>query len=471
MKAQLEFALLEILRRNGIQPTQAELDDFENRFVCGLWNKIVKERMDEKLIIKNNVEAASIVLPNGKVGEDYQVSIPFNIKGVEDFTMEGLDAVTLSFEKNDTGFVIKGIPQPENTKGGDFELLLRYKIKDSLPGDKWMSRKLTLIINPDPRTLWQNIPTPRDTVYYKEDSDKDYVKVEAKDGMPRKDMVAASQRGRSHAHEGKARDDHFLLYHSEETDWYVMAVADGAGSAKFSREGSKIACETVVNHCKEALADSSSFDEILQKYAENTESQEARKLVGDSIYSIVGNAAFKAHNAIKKEAERHEAENSDGTKLKDYATTLLLAICKHFDFGWVVASFWVGDGAMCVYDAERHTADLLGMPDEGEFAGQTRFLTMPDVFANGASVYQRLRFKIYPDFTALLLMTDGVSDPKFATDANLLNPDKWDALWKDLKDNGVELTDDNEQAQEQLLEWLNFWDKGNHDDRTIAILY
>jgi hypothetical protein len=23
----------------------------------------------------------------------------------------------------------------------------------------------------------------------------------------------------------------------------------------------------------------------------------------------------------------------------------------------------------------------------------------------------------------------------------------------------------------QLLEWLNFWSTGNHDDRTIAILY
>jgi hypothetical protein len=201
-------------------------------------------------------------------------------------------------------------------------------------------------------------------------------------------------------------------------------------------------------------------------FADNAGSQEARKLVGDKIYGIVGNAALKAHNAIKTEAERKE-----GAKLKDYATTLLLAICKRFEFGWAVASFWVGDGAMCIYDAEKHTADMLGMPDEGEFAGQTRFLTMPEIFADTASFYQRLRFKIYPDFTALMLMTDGVSDPKFETDANLQDPEKWDALWKDLAENGVELTDDNEKSQEQLLNWLNFWDRGNHDDRTIAILY
>ena len=79
--------------------------------------------------------------------------------------------------------------------------------------------------------------------------------------------------------------------------------------------------------------------------------------------------------------------------------------------------------------------------------------------------------RIVPVFTALFLMTDGVSDPKFETDANLKSYDKWNELWADLKENGVELTDDNEEAANQLLNWLDFWSPGNHDDRTIAILY
>ena len=157
--------------------------------------------------------------------------------------------------------------------------------------------------------------------------------------------------------------------------------------------------------------------------------------------------------------------------LKSYATTLLLAICKQFSYGWFIASFWVGDGAICLYDQISHTAKMLGTPDEGEYAGQTRFLTMPEIFKDGTALYQRLRFQIIPDFTALFLMTDGVSDPKFETDANLNNPAKWDALWNDLSENGVELSDDNEAAKEQLLQWLDFWSPGNHDDRTIAILY
>ncbi len=463
MRTHVERFLLDILHRNGIEPTQREMDDFINRIICGWWSQIEKERMDERLIVKNAVDSAVLVLPNGRVGEQYKAPNDFAIEGVDEYEIVGLDAIGLTYEKTEKGFIIYGTAQPEDIKGGDFPLILRYKPKGLLEDEDWFERKLTLILNPDPKTLWNNIPTPRDTPYFKEDSQMQYVKVEEKNGMPRKDIVAASQRGRSHAHEGKPRDDHFLLHYCKDTEWYIIAVADGAGSAKYSRYGSQLACETVVEYCKNALEKSQEFEKAIKDYSDNSE---LLRDVRNHVYHILGNAALKAHNAIKK-----EAEGKEGVKVKDYATTLLLSICKRFDFGWAVASFWVGDGAMCIYDAKNHSAEMLGMPDEGEFAGQTRFLTMPEIFTDSTAFYNRCRFKIYPDFTALMLMTDGVSDPKFETDANLLNIDKWDALWEDFKENGVELIGDNEKSQEQLLNWLNFWDRGNHDDRTIAILY
>jgi len=458
--------ILKILHRVGVKPTEDEFVDFENRIVANLWNKVAQERMNERLVVKNAVDSSLIILPNGRVGEQYKVEVPFKIDGVLDYSIDGLELIELKFEKTNDGFIISGIAQPEDKKGGEIPLILKYQPIGLLKGEEWMERPLTLILNPDPKTLWKDIPTPRDIEYYKEDSQMQYVKVEKKNGLPRKDIVAASQRGRSHAHEGNPRDDHFVLHYCDKTEWYIIAVADGAGSAKYSREGSRIACESSVEHCIEALSDSTEFENAIQLFSENSDSNESRKLVGDMIYNIVGSAALKAHNAIKKESERKA-----DAKMKDFATTLLLAICKRFEFGWAVASFWVGDGAMCIYDAEKHTIDMLGMPDVGEFAGQTRFLTMPEIFSDSTSFYKRLRFKIYPDFTALMLMTDGVSDPKFETDVNLQKAEMWDALWKDFLDNGVELKDDNDKCQEQLLEWLNFWDRGNHDDRTIAILY
>ncbi len=83
---------------------------------------------------------------------------------------------------------------------------------------------------------------------------------------------------------------------------------------------------------------------------------------------------------------------------------------------------------------------------------------------------KRLRFSIETDFSALILMTDGVSDAKFETDANLNRIEKWDELWNDLK-TAITPADNDEATGKQLIEWLKFWSTGNHDDRTIAILY
>ena len=121
---------------------------------------------------------------------------------------------------------------------------------------------------------------------------------------------------------------------------------------------------------------------------------------------------------------------------------------------------------------------MLGIPDEGEYSGQTRFLTMPDIVKDATAVFERLRFSIEDDFTSIILMTDGVSDPMFETVNNLNDCEKWKEFYERLKTGfpedeigGVDLTDDNEQSKDQLLNWLNFWSPGNHDDRTIAILY
>ena len=148
---------LEVLRRVGIEPTKYEFEDFENRLISGLWNKVKRERMDERLIVKNAVDSIPIMLPNGRVGEQYRIEIDFSVEGVEDYEIAGLDAVGLVYEKTENGFVVSGTAKPEDIKGGDFPLTLRYKPIGLLEGEEWLERKLTLILNPDPRTLWKDI--------------------------------------------------------------------------------------------------------------------------------------------------------------------------------------------------------------------------------------------------------------------------------------------------------------------------
>jgi len=419
---------------------------------------------DEALDFK--LKSKFVQLQNGKVNQPYtylfDITI-FEIADIGDFWFEGLDELGLEFNK--TTDMIEGTP----SQAGDYKIVLKCKRTTWKEGDPVFERPITLIINPDPRSLWNDIPTPEDILYYKSDSACEYQKVEMTSGFlglgkkPRKDIVVASQRGRSHAHEGKPRDDDFKICHQQEGGWYVMSVADGAGSAKFSREGSRIACETVSGICFSQLGKYNKEVENIIKDFERDQCETKRKKLGDALYNIIGSAVFKAYKNIEREALE------SGNHIKDYSTTLLVTITKSFKFGWFVASFWVGDGGIGIYNQDTQYLKIMGEPDGGEFAGQTRFLTMPEIM-QPTEIYKRLRFEIVEDFTAIVLMTDGVTDPKFETEANLMKIEKWNSLWQDIN-SSVELKDDNEAAAGQLLKWLDFWSPGNHDDRTIAILY
>jgi len=73
-------------------------------------------------------------------------------------------------------------------------------------------------------------------------------------------------------------------------------------------------------------------------------------------------------------------------------------------------------------------------------------------------------------------MTDGIYDPKFIVEANLERIEKWKEFIADLKGSNeentvVDFNPENENIGQQLSTWLDFWSSGNHDDRTLAIIY
>lgn len=459
-------SLESVLAGAGVDPGHHEA--FVKWAVGSLWETFKEQRMNQKLVIENEMRNLGLRFPNGTVNKDYNVIFDLPLEKISNVRIEGADELGLIFATTDSGRCsLSGKP----AKAGDFSLKLVY---DTIEGEPSSELIIPVAFNPNPRDLWKDIPTDINIPYYKKDSASEYIKVDSKaDGTPRKDVVAASRRGRSHAQEGRPRDDHFSVFHCDKSDWYIMAVADGAGSAKLSRKGSEIACDTVVDHCKSLLLDNPAFEEAVKEFAADQMNTEKRVNATRHVIDIIYKGAMKAHEAVKKVADL-----SDDTRLKDFATTLMFAVCKKYDFGWFIASFWVGDGAMCLFDANEKTAKLLGTPDEGEFSGQTRFLTMPEIFHDPEVVQKRLRMAVVPDFTALFLMSDGVSDPMFETDNNLKDYSKWEDFYNKLQKGfpdddicGVDLSDNNEKAEGQLLGWLDFWSPGNHDDRTIAILY
>lgn len=310
---------------------------------------------------------------------------------------------------------------------------------------------MMVFVNHDPKSLWKDLPSDQNDPHWKPDAE-----ATTKAAGPRR-LVAASKRGRSHAHEGKFRDDDYHVAHTAESGWTVIAVADGAGSASKSRLGSKVAVERAAEVLLERLAgcDGAKLEEVLGACARGSASRPVA--ISTGLYPVLGMAAFEACKRLEQTASEL------GTTAKDLSTTLLLAVHKLSTAGHLVAAYWVGDGGvgLCLADG---TPRLLGKVDSGEFAGQTRFLDRKVMSAE--EIIDRLDFAVVDDFKAVVAMTDGITDPYFQTDNNLESRIYWDKLWAEL--DPVLAADDHEAA---LLSWLDFWSPGNHDDRTIAILW
>ena len=274
----------------------------------------LREEQVKQEVLQHQIKSKQITFANGKVNQPYEVDFDvekLQMPEIAEVSFEKLEAIGLQYFPEEQK--IKGVP----TKAGDHKVEMKFKRKDWEVGKPLLSREVMFIINPDPRELWsKNIPTDKAVEYYKPDSDKAFLKVEpktVKDGflglgkkeIPRKSMVAASQRGRSHAIEGKPRDDDFALHFDSQTEWYVMVVADGAGSASYSRKGSQVACQTAKEVCANQLAKeglSDVLDWAIGKHAKDKSEKNRADLYRSLHSEILAKAAWAAKIGIEKEA-------------------------------------------------------------------------------------------------------------------------------------------------------------------------
>jgi serine/threonine protein phosphatase PrpC len=417
------------------------------------------DKWKEKIKIEE-IKAKQIVLPNGTVDKPYHLTLDFSqlkLTEIGDYNIEIDEKIGLIFNRAENA--ISGVLRA----AGDHTLVFNFKLKNATEDNPFQKKEIKLIVNPDPKSLWKNDPTPIDIDYYKKDTDSAHFEF-----GPKK-LIIGSKRGRSHAHEAKPRDDDFDFSFDEQNGWGIVAIADGAGSAKFSRKGSQIACNSVLEYF--GAINDGIFVEIepaIKAYLIE-QNEETLKAISSQFITHLGSAALSAQNKIREEATVKNAE------MRDFSTTLIFSLIKKYDSKFLIAAFWVGDGAIGIYNKEKQELSVLGTPDSGEFAGQTRFLTMSDIFAEGAYA-NRVKFKVVEDFTALVLMTDGITDPKFQTDNNLSRIEKWNELWADLEGMNqdsckVDFSKPIDEVEAELMTWLDFWSPGNHDDRTIAILY
>ena len=203
---------------------------------------------------------------------------------------------------------------------------------------------------------------------------------------------------------------------------------------------------------------------VVEEVVETTKNK-----ISKFIYNTLGGCAKSVYNSLEDFANKNEFD------IKELHSTLIFSLFKKYDFGYVILTFGVGDCPIGVINQDKTDFKLMNWLDVGEFGGGTRFITMPEIFTSD-KFSTRFGFKIIDDFSYLILMTDGIYDAKFVVEANLEKLEKWNEFISDLEGNNddkakVIFDKSNNEIANQLSVWMDFWSPGNHDDRTLAIIF
>lgn len=411
--------------------------------------KIDQNRVEiTDVFTQRKVNDLKFQVDNARAGQPY-IS---NIQILSNQEIENVEYIAESFKFPNEIFHFDQTTQNihgEPNQADEFNFSFQYRVNGEV-----YTGQCRLNVIPDPRSLWKVIEPEAGQAFAKAHTDQQCIDVADYQ------LIAASRRGRSHEHAGSFRDDDFSLMQIANSDWSVLAVADGAGSAEYSREGSRVAVEIVQKefqrylneHTIDALNEDIKLWQLDQP--QHVDTQRIANKLNQQFYHVY----YEIYRSILTQLDQLAAEQHVATKA--FSTTLLVAVIyQHADKN-LISTFSVGDGAIAAFGQD--TVRLMNVADGGEYAGQTKFLDR--------SIHQELgsRVKIgcFKDLKAVLLMTDGISDPIFETDAGLANQQKWLDLYAALEP--VLQQDEPEQA---LLEWMHFFKTGHHDDRTLAALY
>jgi len=259
-------------------------------------------------------------------------------------------------------------------------------------------------------------------------------------------IAGASVIGRMHKIDGTHREDAFKI--DDLNGWYIMAVADGAGSRTLSRVGSNLLVNSAIDAMRKKVEciDSISSDE---EFAKNS-----MVIIFDGINS--------AHKSLLDESK------SRNINIRDLGSTLLL-VAYHpnensLDGGGIIHVAQVGDGIIAaVLDGE---FELLSDPDVGEDSGTVFVTSMPCIedqqkspWINRVKTYYVKKKKV----DQIITLTDGLSEDFYPYEKYL--PD----FLKNVMDILIET--EEKEVKKRLLDLLNHEKRGSFDDKTLAIIY
>jgi len=265
-------------------------------------------------------------------------------------------------------------------------------------------------------------------------------------------VAGATRRGKIHAHQGTHREDAFRF--SAGPNFTILCVADGAGSAKFSRLGSHVAVQRVTEYLAKELAQ-------IEPAVEN--SSEALLAF---LKAQISKAVCSACLALEEIAANASASP------RDFRSTLLTALRYHGKSQQLLLTNQIGDGAICVLFNDK-TVQRCGAADSGEFSGEVGCFLPDDCARKKALEVQSIAAE---KVECLVLCSDGIEDPFYPMEKRA--PDIFRQLYSGVKkslpnfDQPLQppiLTQDSVAAG--LAQWLGFERRGENDDRTLLLLH
>lgn len=196
----------------------------------------------------------------------------------------------------------------------------------------------------------------------------------------------------------------------------LVALADGAGSARFSDQGARCAVETALNALAVGFG-SSGKD-------------------GQSAWDRLVREAFSAaQNAL----QNLTAKGEDYAAPREYACTLTCVVAAT---DWVAAG-QLGDGAVIAEDSMGSLFSLTRL-QRGEYANETHFLVEEDALEQMATV------KVDRPVTGLAVMSDGLLRLALKMPAQEPHPPFFEPLFRFLRSAG-----ETEGAEAQLAAFLS----------------
>jgi hypothetical protein len=249
--------------------------------------------------------------------------------------------------------------------------------------------------------------------------------------------TGGTRRGRRKAHGAEwGEDAHFVSITPHRG---VMVVADGAGSASWSRLGSAIAVD----------------------------------VVGDALTHASTVSAEAMHDAVQRVFDAlHRIARAMEVAPRTLRTTLLAVAWEPNGTRHRLVTTQVGDGSLVLMHANG-TIERPAAGDGGEWSGEVHCFLPDDetmTRARAATVVHDV-----PDLAALLLVTDGIDDPfyPFVKHAGAILGQLVHGATAPLQ--GLATQDPSPSLSAStdpvatLHAWLGFEKRGENDDRTLAV--